>query len=245
MDTPLSPDISLQVVRLPVPILRHSEWLDISFPHSDEKQAIEILKENLPKAQDLAASTEIPQLKIAAPIEWSSLKELGFSPTVYRMTTPTDKLPLTSEISPDIQKSDTPEALGDLIESQFRYHSEADPLYYTTNPKASAREFMEVASEAISLGNGFLLAVSVDGSPIGFLYGDHTPQGGTIDELFIVESFRNKGYGTALLSASRYNFAEAGCTTIEAYVSSKTPAVLFYDSRGFSKESVNWIINLD
>lgn len=245
MNAPASPDISLKIVELPVPILKYRKWLEISFPLQNEQTAIESLSANLEKAKELAASTGIHQLKISAPSSWSKLETMGFTACIYHMSIPTDQLPMIADTDADLMKSKNPDSIAKLVVDQFRYHSNADPDYYSHDPDNSAQEFISIASEAIARNNGFLILASVEDTPVGFLYCEHDTENGTLDELFIDEKYRKKGYGTALLSASRYTFGEVGSKAVDVYVSSKTPAPLFYDARGFTKEAINWIINLE
>jgi len=88
---------------------------------------------------------------------------------------------------------------------------------------------------AIRLGAGVQVATSV-GRIIGFSTARRTPGNvlgdGEIETLYVLDDFRDHGFGRRLLRASASYLAELGCSSLFAWMLSGNQAGFFYEHLG-------------
>ncbi len=108
---------------------------------------------------------------------------------------------------------------------------------YPTNPPEKT---MERFAHALGDGSSKIAVVRVDDTQVcatqvvGFCKIDLTPPVGKLDWLVVLEEFRGRGYGTALMDWAMAAFREAGIAQVELkVVAGNDAAVRLYEKYGF------------
>ncbi len=102
---------------------------------------------------------------------------------------------------------------------------------YPTNPPETT---MERFAKALADGSSRIAAIQVDNAIVGFCKIDLTPPVGKLDWLVVLEKFRARGYGTALMDWAMAAFREAGIGQIELkVVAGNDGAMRLYEKYGF------------
>ncbi len=239
------PDISLQIVEYDNPLLLHKRVIELSFPEESESLAIKTITQNSKKACAFAEVVDVSQLKIKSSPQWNNLGKQLFVPAVYKLTIPAEKIRTATENSFEVVRTETIAPFHNLVSDFINHLHTIDPHYFAPPLPETVQTFIRSVDESVTLGNGFILIASRDMKDVGFLYAVNGTEHGKIEAVFLPEIHREKGAGKALLSASRFNFVEMGCTQIKTYVPAQCPSLLFFEKLGFEKQEIHWIRNLN
>lgn len=237
--------LNLEVIELPIPILRHSKWLAVGFPPSiKEDSLLRLLTTSLKTVKQYAQEQQVKQIKIATNPSWKELVNVGLTPATHCMALETSALIAVPTKNYDILEITEPLVIKNLITSQFIYHSRYKPDYFTQRISKSVNWFIRLVKNKITKQEGFLLGAKSQKRFVGFLYAEYDLSEGCVDELFIEEKFRGRGYGKALLMSAGKKFAERKIPIITLFVGIDEKSLGFYEKLGFRKEFTNWTINL-
>ena len=239
-------DLHLNIVKLPVPILRHPDWAEVKYPKNfTERDFIYKFKQNLQSIKKFAETEKVKQMKVAVNPDWDKLANIGLNKTVYYVTIKPSELQNLHTIDAQVSNISEPNKIKQLIKEQFIYHCKYNPAYFTCETIKRTDWFIDLTRKNIKQKIGFILAARYENQNAGFIYGELYQEEGCIDELFIREEFRRKGLGKLLLKRASEQFKKMDINIISAFVGVKEESLGFYEKIGFKKEFANWIINLD
>lgn len=242
----LKNELTLQIVDLPVPILRYPKWVEIKYPKSlEEQELINLLKESLKEVEKFANKSKVKQIKIATNPSWSKLSKIGLTRTVYYLTNNSESLVKIEAKTFSLIKISSPKKIKNLINDQFLYHCRYKPIYFTCDIESRVQWLINLAKENIKKKEGFIVGTNFNGKIVGFLYGEFYESEGCIDELFVEEKSRGKGIGKFLLKKAGETFFKRRLEKIGLFTGIDKEFWGFYEKLGFKKEFVNWIKNLD
>jgi ribosomal protein S18 acetylase RimI-like enzyme len=246
MSKKLKNGLVLNIIDLPIPILKHPKWLEIKYPpKTKEKKIVDLLKDSFLEIKKIARQNKTNQIKIATNPSWNRLTEINFTKTVYYMVVNPNFLCSLKTKAVQINKVKHPEEIKDLIKSQFEYHCQYKPAYFTCDIESRVQEYITIVKKIIIKKQGFILEIIINKNSVGFIHGDIYKNEGCIDELFVKEKFRNKGLGKALVKRAGKIFKNKSLKKVGLFVGSDQESLGFYKYLGFKKELTNWIINLN
>lgn len=237
-------NLVLEIIDLPIPILRHPRWGQVKFPQeTEENELILMLKTDIKNIEDLARDNKAEQIKIATKPSFTKLDEVGFTQTVYHLvcTSPVGLKETKIEIG-EIKELGK---IRNLIKEQFRFHGQFKPVYFTSKIKKGVNWFIELAEQNIKNGTGLALAAKEGNKYIGFIYFEIEGKNGCMDELYIEEEKRGKGLGITLIARAWEILKEKGIETMDTYTGVDQKSLGLYERLGFKRDYMNWVRNLD
>jgi ribosomal protein S18 acetylase RimI-like enzyme len=144
-------------------------------------------------------------------------------------------------IKPDL--SEIPNLLS-LWKEQYELHNNLDDTYYVPYSEELSQQFSLFLEKAVREVDPNILVAKENDTLLGFItfeedseeyFDTKIKKFGTVVELFVSETARNKGVGRALMNAAETFFISKGLRNIKVASSTfNTRALKFYDSLGYT-----------
>jgi ribosomal protein S18 acetylase RimI-like enzyme len=235
-----------EIIQVPVPILRSTSWLNIEYPKDiDENGLIVFLKQNKEFFINTAKEKGIVQIKVKTPWDWANLNRAGFIPTTGYLTCDVEsleKIPTNTKFS--ILPVNHPEDLKQLIQQQYQYHYDYMPEYFTVVSTGSVQRTIKGMSQALKEDNGFVYGVMDKGEYRAFIDVDMSEDHAEINNVYVSQSYRNKGVATALIARAAHEACQRNVGTVALFTGYNQNALKLYLKLDFKKEYLQWIINV-
>ena len=123
--------------------------------------------------------------------------------------------------------------LYECVKALSEYHNEVSLYHKGSYPTKPYEETLEKFARDHASGTSEFAVIEDGGEIAGFGKIDLAPDGGKLDYLIVLEKYRGKGYGGALMDWAMARFRDAGIRKIEVKVVAGNEAIHLYEKYGF------------
>ena len=127
--------------------------------------------------------------------------------------------------------------LRECLEALAEHHNQVSTHLKGAFPGRPHQETLERFSADLAAGRSRIAAVEKDGRVAGFCKADVQPECGKLDYLVVLEAYRGRGYGKALMDWAMEVFRRSGVRQVEVQVVDGNDAVHLYEQYGFRMKS--------
>lgn len=123
--------------------------------------------------------------------------------------------------------------LYNCVKALSEYHNEVSLYHKGSYPTKPYEETLEKFARDHVSGISEFAVVEDSGEIAGFCKIDLVPDCGKLDYLIVLEQYRGKGYGGALMDWAMARFRDAGIRKMELKVVAGNEAIHLYEKYGF------------
>lgn len=126
----------------------------------------------------------------------------------------------------------------ECLESMGEYHNKVSVYFKGHYPTITSEDLVKEFEKKLEEGNAYVAVVEEDGQVVGFCEISVKGYEGSLDYLSILEQYRGKGYGKALMDWAFNRFTELDVKAIEVKVVYGNDVIDLYKKYGFKEKSI-------